>query len=184
MIQTIYVMVMAMYPQVFEEKDTIDRHVESATGPGCCVHACHFYNDPIVRQVLLNLDAHNRHGPPSLSDFKMDLELMELVVESCEPITHQVLPWLDEHLKKYFSLADHTNSAGYFFYLIKDQDRLRFNVAAMLQTMTTVMDETDCGDDFSYLDEVAPLMDRYLYHQDAEVVFPAQLAKLYLQFGE
>ena len=97
MIDTIYVLVMAMYSPFTSDEETFAHHVEAAEGPGYKVTQCHFYVDPIIRQVLINLDKHNRGDGLSSGVTSLDLELMELVVECDEPLRYRYLPWLNQH---------------------------------------------------------------------------------------
>lgn len=183
--QSIYVLAMTLYPVFFENEHSMEDHLVGYSSDGCLIHACHYYSDPYIYQILENLNQNNNPPVDDTKDYvNLTYEFFELVIESDQNLRYRTLPWLNDRIRSYYSVDENINAAGYFFYIIGEEKNPSLEIVARLKTHSADLNETNSGDNFSYILGLAKFIDRYIYYNDAEEHFADTMAKIILQFGE
>ena len=109
--------------------------------------------------------------------------MLEIEVESDEPIRYQVLPWLDKQIKDV--VREYDDPLGlYFFYLIDGGVKFHSpNIARVIQNEEFSFWEDDVSDNWDYLYEWSEFLDAFWYREKSVVEeFPDIVAKLLLLF--
>lgn len=182
--QSVYVLAMTMYPVFFDDEHGLDDHLVGFSADGCLIQACHYYSDPYMYQILHNLNQRNTPPSDDSNDYvQMNFDFIELVIESEHDLRYKTIPWLNDRIRSHYSVSDHFMKGGYFFYVTGSESCPMLEIVAQLKNADFDIDETNSGDDFTYIIGLARFIDRYIYYGDAEEYFADTMAKLILQFG-
>jgi len=185
MIEKIYIFVM-IYKEMFINyyQNEFIQYLESSNISGIKILSCRFMNDPITTQILRNLDQLNDYSIDDSEDVLQTYDCIEFIIESESMLRYQFLPWLNDTIRKFVFLESNIPNGMYFFYLVKNQEKLEFMIACQLRTKKTQLNETtNITEDFSYLNEMAIFLERHIYYYDADETHPDKFAKLLLQCG-
>lgn len=185
MIEEVYVMVIAFHPRTHSDFIfSMAPYMTQAKIKGAKIESCRLVDFPQAIQVLRVLESLN--GAASIDPLLFKEEgVLRLRIRTKEPIRYRSTPWLNSLLKDYLFTPFNVCSGAYFFYLTKNDGVLQVECPNQLVTETVEIDETNNDDDdFTYMQTMAPYLDRLLHFGDADKIFPDVTAKLLLQFGE